>query len=180
MHRSKKIDINTHNKPVILLSIKAAIICSVLLIISCSYEVNLNKHTLYAPPVLFSNYNLADTGLKKCIQDTIQEANITNASQLTILQCPHNSITSLHGIEVFEQLRTLGLSKNNIHNISPLATLIHLTNLDLAENQITSAKSLNKLNALIFVDLRKNPLKNCNELAQKTIKQLALPEECAR
>lgn len=178
MYRSKKIDIKAHIKPVTLLSIKAAIICSVLLIISCSYEVNLNKHTLYTPPVLFSDYNLADTGLKKCIQDTIQEANITNASQLTILQCPSNSITSLHGIEVFKQLRTLGLNKNNIHNISSLSTLIHLTNLDLAENQITSAEPLTKLNALIFVDLRKNPLKNCNELTKKTIKQLTLPKNC--
>lgn len=178
MYRSKKIDIKTHIKPVILLSIKAAIICSVSLIISCSYEVNLNKHTLYTPPVVFNDYNLADTGLNKCIQDTIQEANITNAAQLTTLQCPNNSITSLHGIEVFEQLRTLGLNNNNIHSISPLSALTHLTHLDLAENQITSVKPLNKLNALIFVDLRKNPLKNCNELIQKTIKQLTLPKDC--
>lgn len=178
MYRSKKININTHFNSIILLFIKAIIMCSVFPIISCSYEVNLNKHTVYTPPVLFSDYNLADAGLKKCIQDTIQEANITSASQLTTLQCPNNNITSLHGIEVFEQLRTLGLNKNTIHNISPLSTLIHLTNLDLAENQITSVEPLNKLNTLIFVDLRKNPLKNCNELTKRAIKQLTLPKNC--
>lgn len=178
MYRSNKTNINTQINSIISLSIKAVTICSVLFIISCSYEVNLNKHTLYTPPALFNEYDLADTELKTCVQDTIKEAHITIASQLTTLQCPNNNITSLHGIQVFEQLRTLGLNKNSIHDISSLATLTNLTNLNLAENQITSAVALDKLKALTFVDLRKNPLINCNELSQKTIKQLILPHKC--
>ena len=178
MYRSKKIDINAHFNRIISLSIKTSITCSVFLIISCSYEVNLNKHTLYTPPALFSEYNLTDTELTSCVHDTIKEANITTASQLITLQCPNSNITSLHGIEVFEQLRTLGLNKNNIQNISPLNTLTNLTNVNLAENQITSIEPLNQLKRLVFVDLRKNPLENCHELTQKTIQQLLLPEEC--
>lgn len=178
MYRSNKTDTNAQANNIILLFIKTVTICSILLIISCSYEVNLNKHTLYTPPTLFNDYYLADSKLKTCVQDTIKEANITTASQLTTLQCPNNNITSLHGIQVFEQLRTLGLNKNKIHDISSLATLTNLINLDLAENQITTATALHKLKALTFVDLRKNPLINCNELTQKTIKQLILPEEC--
>ena len=178
MYRSKKININTHFNNIILLFIKAIIICSVLPIISCSYEVNLNKHTLYTPPALFSDYNVTDAKLRSCVQNTIKEGNITTALQLTTLQCPSSNITSLHGIEVFEQLLTLGLNKNNIQNISVLNTLTNLTNVDLAGNQITSVEPLNNLKALVFVDLRKNPLENCDELTQKAIKQLILPEEC--
>ena len=180
MSQSKKTNIKTHTRHGILLSIKAMLTCSVLFIISCSYEVNLNKHAIYTPPTLFVDYNLADPGLKACVQETIIEANITAASQLTTLQCPNNNIASLHGIEVFEQLHTLGLSNNNIHDISLLTTLTHLINLELAANQITSAKPLNTLQALIFVDLSNNPLNSCNELSQKTIKQLILPVKCTQ
>ena len=111
MYRSKKININTHFNNIILLFIKAIIICSVLPIISCSYEVNLNKHTLYTPPALFSDYNVTDTKLRSCVQNTIKEGNITTALQLTTLQCPSSNITSLDGIEIFTQLRIVHKTK---------------------------------------------------------------------
>ena len=165
---------NTSKKPMLL----SAMFVWILTNLSCSYEVSLNQHTVYTPPQLFTDYSLADENLKKCVRSSIQEGNITSANKLISLQCPGYNIQSLDGMHIFQQLRILNLSNNKIQYIEALSKLIHLTQVNLSDNQLSSITALAELPNLVFLDIKNNPLSNCEELKNKTIEKIHLPNTC--
>ena len=44
------------------------------------YAVSLNDNPIYNPPTLFSDYQIADSALQECVQQSIEDQSVTEAS----------------------------------------------------------------------------------------------------
>lgn len=121
-----------------------------LLLTSCAdYSFNINNKEVYSPPRLFNDFDIADSGLRNCIQQTITDQKITSAEELKNLTCSHAGIQSLAGLSEFSRITRLNLSSNQIGNIDELLTLTHLEELDISENPIESCQTLSQLEQVI-------------------------------
>lgn len=157
---------------------------SALFLGGCSFPVSVNERVVYTPPSLFSQYEIADSALARCVQQTIVDLHVTKARDLTRLNCSNAGITQLAGLEVFNQLQELHLGQNAITDASPLAALSKLKLLNLSENNILSAAPLLKLSNLTHLDLSNNAQLACADLRQlaknyqdQTLAMLA-PAQC--
>lgn len=152
-----------------------------LILTSCAdYSIMLNDNLIYNPPSIFTDFKLADFNLQACVDNTIADEHLTAAEQLTRLYCTKASIISLENIEIFTNLRQLGLADNHLTGIQPLTLLTHLQHLNLAGNQIFDASPLAVLTKLTYLDLSNNKTLECNSI-QKLIKlniDIKLPEHC--
>lgn len=167
--------------------IRALLVCSSLTLLSscANYQVTLNERTLYQPPPLFQDYDVADDGLRECIAQHIRDEKITKAEQLRRLVCSYADIASLDGVEIFNELRQVNVAHNKLVNLAPLAGLTKLEQLSAKDNQLTDISAISGLKQLNHVDLSENPPLSCQHLdaALKNLPSEATiltPEQCAK
>lgn len=171
--------------PYVLSGIKSGIkivplFLSVFVLIACQrYSFSINDKTIYTPKPLFSAYNTADSHLHRCLAETIAEQRLTQAEQLEKLLCPAGEIRDLSGLEIFVQLKHLGLGNNQIQDIAPLGALKKLEQIDLSGNDISSFSALQDLVALRVLKAEKNNRANCAELNKIAAKgKVIFPSHC--
>lgn len=143
------------------------------------YDVTVNEKVVYSPKPLFRDYTAPDPGLSSCLGQAINDGVITNAQQLTALDCSFAGIENIEGLSAFTGLVTLRLSSNKIRNLVELNKLTALETLYLDNNQVVDPVPLEPLAALRELDLSGNPALQCprpGSLAQLT--SLVLPEHC--
>ncbi len=143
------------------------------------YDFTVNDTVVYRAPTPLSGFQVSDPALQACLEQTIADLGITQARQLTSLNCSHAGIADLEGIELFTGLRALRLSSNSIANVQPLARLPDVLELYLADNQIENTAPLLQLEKLRHLDLSGNTSLACPaEAGASGIAVLKLPEHC--
>lgn len=130
------------------------------------YEVSVNDRKIYSPLPLLTNFEVADRNLQHCLDQHIEDGHITQAQELTHLNCSHAGIRDLSGLALFSHLEALDLSDNQLIRIDELSKLGRLRYLNLANNQLTQAAPLLSLLRLAEADLRGNPTLDCRDLEQ--------------
>lgn len=130
------------------------------------YSFHLNEQPIYIPPPLFTDYRLADEALHQCVEQTIEDNNVTTPQQLNRLNCSSAGIESLEGLERFGDIHELNLASNRLTDIEPLARLTRLEVLVLRENHLQSATPLLSLLRLRHLDLSDNPDLLCADAQQ--------------
>ncbi len=145
------------------------------------YAVSINDNPVYNPPTLLTDFRLPDAALHDCVQQTIEDQQVTEATQLTQLNCSSAGIESLAGLSTFTALRAISLNDNPLEDVAELRTLSRLEVLLLENNQIRSAEPLLSLLRLKEVDLRGNTALECRDarqLADNAEGKVHLPEHC--
>ncbi len=163
---------------------KTVLASAILLVVaSCTdYQFKINDRVVYTPAPLYTEYEIPDEALRKCVKQHVGDGAITNASQLTDLNCSHADVTSLEGIEVFTALARLKLASNAVTSVGPLATLSQLTDIYLEGNSIRSLLPLRGLAELVYLNVAGNIQLVCAELTHfEAIAKLTLlpPRHCA-
>jgi len=149
-----------------------------------NYSVSVNENVVYTPPSIFKDYQIADTQLRDCVEQTIYDLHITNAEDLTRLDCSNAGIKSLAGLNKFFALKELNLADNQLADISEIGQLGRLEKLVLTNNNIKNPAPLLHLLHLTQLHLTRNPQMTCKDLKQlqqNLINQkldLKLPEQC--
>ncbi|WP_347331226.1 leucine-rich repeat domain-containing protein [Marinimicrobium locisalis] len=155
---------------------------SAMLLNACAgYSVSVNDNPVYNPPTLFTDFRLVDGALHDCVQQTIEDQTITQASQLTQLNCSSAGIETLEGLSAFPALRALSLKDNAITELRPLKPLSRLEILLLEDNDIRSAEPLLALLRLKELDLSGNTNLACGDAQQlkdHSEGEITLPEHC--
>ena len=150
-----------------------------------NYSVSVNDNLVYVPPSIFKDFVIADQRLFDCVQQTIYDAKITRAEDLTKLNCSNAGITSLAGLEKFFALKELNLADNKIVEISTLGAMGRLEILKLNNNNIKNPAPLLHLLHIKQLDLQGNATLDCNALTQITANlhntkaELLPPAHCA-
>ncbi|MEZ5503194.1 MAG: hypothetical protein R3E50_11310 [Halioglobus sp.] len=151
-----------------------------LLLVACdNFDVKVNDRVVYSPTPLFSDFSTPDPGLTSCLRQAINDGVVTQAGQLTTLDCSFAGIENLDGLATFTGLTGLRLSANRIRNLVELNKLVSLQELYLDDNQIIDPVPLYALPALRQVDLSGNPGLQCprpDSFAGTT--QVVLPKHC--
>lgn len=144
-----------------------------------NYDFSINDRVVYTPRPLFTDFDIPDPGLRKCIQEAINDNLVTSASGLAGISCASAGISSLAGLSTFTQIEQLTLSANSINDISELESLTVLQVLYLDNNQVVDAVPLYQLPALRLVDLRGNPGLRCPASGSLLrVESIALPRHC--
>ena len=107
---------------------------------------------------------MEDAALQFCIQQTIQDQQITKPEQLKGITCSNAGIGELGGIELFNAIEQLNLNDNNISNIEILGSLKALHTLYLSNNQLGDITQLFTINALKVLHINGNSAINCKQL----------------
>ena len=129
-------------------------IITLLTIAACDrYQVTLNEREIYAPPILFGDYEILDPALRNCVAQAINDQKITVAEELKLLNCSYGGIVSLTGLDRFTKLETINLSNNKLETIKPLMFFGDLKRLNLQGNSGLSCKDLLSLGQLLAADL---------------------------
>ena len=146
------------------------------------YSYTLNERVVYEPPKLFRDYRIDDANLRACVMQAIEDQRITAAAALQDLNCSNAGILELGGIEVFTQLRRLGLDGNKISDITPLLGLRQLELLQLHDNSLRRVGTQLCEGAKKKVALAGNAALDCARLpalAACGVQLLDVPEHCA-
>ncbi|MEM8560863.1 MAG: hypothetical protein AAGF57_01445 [Pseudomonadota bacterium] len=148
--------------------------------VGCSnYDFTVNDRVVYTPEPLFSDFSVADSALRACLNEAINDQKATAASDLSSLSCVQAGVESLAGLSTFTELQSLTLSSNNIVDISPLAALTILQFAYLDNNKIIDAVPLYDLPALQLVDLTANPHLLCPDTGSLLrVDDVRLPKHC--
>ncbi|MEN0038814.1 MAG: leucine-rich repeat domain-containing protein, partial [Cellvibrio sp.] len=101
-----------------------------------NYSVSVNENVVYMPPSIFKDYQLADSLLHDCVEQTIYDLRITKAEDLTRLNCSNAGIKSLAGLDKFFALTELNLADNQLADITEIGKLGRLEKLFLTNNKI--------------------------------------------
>ncbi|MEM8661257.1 MAG: hypothetical protein AAGF35_10260 [Pseudomonadota bacterium] len=152
----------------------------IMLICGCSnYDFTVNDRVIYTPEPLFSDFSVADSALRDCLREAINDQKATSASDLSSLSCVQAGVESLAGLSTFTELESVTLSSNNIVDISPLGALTILQVAYLDNNKIIDAVPLYDLPALQLVDLTANPHLLCPDISSLLrVDDVRLPEHC--
>lgn len=113
-----------------------AALCAASLAGCQGYSFTLNERTLYEPPKLLTDYAIEDRALAECVQQAIEDGQITEAAGLEDLNCTRAGIRSLAGLETFSNLKRLGLDGNAIGDLAPLSGMNQLQLLQLRDNAL--------------------------------------------
>ena len=148
-------------------------------IAGCSdYSITVNDNLLHTPPTIFTDFKLPDYALQKCIDDTISDEHLTKAEQLTRLFCTNRTIGSLEKVDIFVNLKQIGLADNKLKDISPLAHLNQLEQINLKGNEIEDATPLKNVTTLRFADLSDNPNLDCKSAPVNKRLKVIMPAHC--
>ena len=144
-----------------------------------NYDFTINNRVVYTPDPLFTDFDIPDPGLRKCVEEAINDNLVTAASELEGISCSQAGISSLAGLSTFTQIEQLTLSSNDISDISELGSLTVLQVLYLDNNQVVDAVPLYNLPALRLVDLTGNPGLRCPASGSLLrVGSVALPRHC--
>lgn len=138
----------------------------ILLSTACGYSVSVNDRVVYTPPSLFTDYQIADQFLAKCVEQTILDNTVHHAAGLTRLNCSSAGIQSLKGLEVFSAIEEINLAQNKLRTIQELAQLPRLQVVVLRDNQLEDVAPLLALLQLRVLDLSENDTLPCTDIAQ--------------
>ncbi|SRR5690606_30705148 len=112
-----------------------------------------------------------DERLKDCIKRELQmqegaitSGRFTDPTELSRLDCRHQQISQLHGLEAFTNLKTLYLQSNPISYLEPLKPLAQLETLDLSNTQVTSVWQISHLANLTKLKLSGAPIEDLRPL----------------
>jgi len=150
------------------------------LLAACSdYDIKVNDRVVYTPAQLFSDFEIADEGLRDCVTQTIADQALTSSSQLLDLICSNAGISDLSGLSIFHALRRIRLSDNKVRNLMELQKMDQLQELYLDNNRIIDPVPLYGLSGLHFLDLSGNPNLQCPKAAGFSwTEELVLPKHC--
>lgn len=159
--------------------IYSLVVPALLLLCACQeYDLKVNDKVVYSPAP-FRNFDTPDPALTSCLQQTIRDANVTQAHQLTILDCSSAGIQSVEGLSTFTGLQVLRLSNNEVRNLVEVGKLARLEALYLDDNKVVDPVPLDQLPKLRHLDLSGNAALQCprpGSLAQVTT--VILPTHC--
>ena len=165
-------------------SVKLVLAMSIFCLSACSqYDIKVNEQLVYSPKKVLTDFKVADSNLQSCLDQTIKDQHITQASDLTQLICTDAGITQLAGLERFSQLQFLSLRSNNIESLDGLASLSEIRELNAADNDLRDASGILSLLNLERVDLSGNSQLECRELEQLlgfTQVEVLAPEHCVK
>lgn len=157
------------------------------LILGCkNYSVSVNENIVYTPPSIFKGYQLTDSKLQDCVEQTIYDLHISSAEQLTRLNCNSAGISSLEGLDKFFALTELSLADNQLTGIEVIGNLARLKKLVLTNNNIRNTEPLLHLLHLQQLNLTNNFHLDCTGLTQlrqnlsEQNAELLLPAHCAQ
>jgi len=158
----------------------SSIILILLLLGACgNYDFTINNRVVYTPDPLFTDFDIPDPGLRKCVEEAINDYRVTAASELAGISCTRAGIQSLAGLATFTQIEQLTLSSNEVSDISELGSLTVLQVLYLDNNRVVDAVPLYNLPALRLVDLTGNPNLRCPASGSLLrVGSVALPRHC--
>lgn len=126
-------------------------------ILGCAeYSFDINKNEVYTPAPIYTDFSLADSGLRNCIDQTIKDKKLTSSQSVTRLQCSYSGVSTIEGIAKFSRLEKLSLKGNNINKIDELLQLTYLEYLDLSDNPISDCQTLGQLQTLVTETLIQN------------------------
>src|SRR5690554_1190122 len=108
----------------------------ILLSSACGYSVSVNERVIYTPPSLFNDYQIADQFLARCVEQTILDNAVHQASELIRLNCSSAGIQSLRGLETFSGLEEINLAHNSLQAVAELAQLPRLQVVILRDNAL--------------------------------------------
>ncbi|HIG66820.1 MAG TPA: hypothetical protein EYQ44_03200 [Porticoccaceae bacterium] len=105
------------------------------LLSSCSdYEITLNDQPILLREPVPVNVNVLDSGLSRCLSETLKIQSHTDISDLNTLDCSFAGIKTLDGLEQFQGLVGVKLNGNELSDIGPLLLLGRLAIADLEGN----------------------------------------------
>ncbi len=117
--------------------------------------------------------NIADANLAACIKKNleiwahlIKMGKMTNATDLTEIECYKKNISQLNGIEQFTQLKKLKLERNEIEYLDPLKDLTSLEELNVSDNPIKSLWEIASLGNLKGLNLSGIRVENLDDFLQ--------------
>ena len=160
--------------------IKLQILVVMGLLSACgSYDFTLNDKLLKRSQQLFTDYQIGDKHLHRCIKQAIFDNNISQASELEDINCSHAGILSINGLEGFSNLKRVKLSHNKISNIDNIRNLHKLEALYISHNHILDFLPILSLVQLQELDVSNNPNLKCPiKLQLKNIRKVILPKHC--
>ena len=155
----------------------------VLLLSACSnqFVVSVNEQSIYDPEGRLILSEVADADLQGCINLALQQQNLSDPTELTVLSCANSEISNLDRISELTRLRFIDLGNNNLTNITPLEDLPVLSGVNLLNNLITDIGPLFNMPNLSSVNLEGNNRIPCSELAeleQELGSNLSPPASC--
>ena len=155
----------------------------VLLLSACSnqFVVSVNEQSVYDPEGRLILREVADADLQGCINLALQQQNLSDPTELTVLSCANSEISNLDRISELTRLRFIDLGNNNLTNITPLEDLPVLSGVNLLNNLITDIGPLFNMPNLSSVNLEGNNRIPCSELAeleQELGSNLSPPASC--
>ena len=159
----------------------AALLTLTVLLAACQgYDYTINDRVVYSPLPLYTDFEITDNALRACIQQAVVDNRITQAAQLTALNCSHAGIADLEGISLFQGLISLKLSDNAVRNLVEVGQLLQLRSLYLENNAVVDAVPLARLPYLSTLDLSGNDALQCPRpgLLDK-VNALTLPGHCS-
>jgi Leucine-rich repeat (LRR) protein len=159
--------------------VRCFIVPVLLLLGACQdYDFKVNDTVVYSP-TLFRDFSIPDAALGNCVKQAIKDASVTQAQQLSILDCSHAGVENLDGLAVFTGLQALRLSSNQVRNLVELNRMASLEVLQLDENRIIDPVPLYKLPALRQLDLSGNPALQCPRPGSLDhVANVKLPKHC--
>ena len=156
-------------------------ICALCLFLAAcqNYDVTLNDRQVYGPTRLFTDFEVTDEALQRCIEQRIADENISDPLKLTALNCSNAGIASLNGLGQFAGLTQLKFSDNRIRNLVELGQLSAIESLWLDNNVVVDPVPLAQLRKLQKLDLTNNPTLQCPKAGLLDyIDSLTVPEHC--
>ena len=145
------------------------IVCSGFLTCSCCASCDRVGKSDKSVQSLAPDYQrITDANLRACVESS----GINWVDQLQILECPHNQISSLAGLEQFTSLRVLNVRNNVIQSIEELRSLTALNWLDVSYNRIQDASPLQSLQQLGSLYASHNELRSLDALTLPELNKL--------
>lgn len=101
-----------------------------------------------------------DDALRSCLQ----ENGFTHLEQFDVLYCLGRGITSLEGVQQFQQARSASLDNNQLQDLYPLAALPELNTVSVSGSGLTSLDSLTQSTSIRNIAAHNNQLSDISAL----------------
>jgi internalin A len=113
---------------------------------------------------------IKEYNITRSLEDYFRDENISLEEQnkLTFLNCYHNQLTSLEGIENCINLERLSCWNNQLTSLKGIENLTNLKRLYCSYNQLTSLKGIEKCTKLTYLWCNHNQLTSLKELKKLT------------